>query len=98
LNNTNTKFSKKTDGRKHFDPLVPTLEEAMALRREVIGLRAELAEANYQRAKAEVDASNTMRQLERTLSSNSWRIGRVITSPVRLVKFVIKSIRRCECP
>jgi len=70
----------------------------MALRREAIGLRAELEEANYQRAKAEVDASNTMRQLERTLSSNSWRIGRVITSPVRLVKFVIKSIRRCECP
>lgn len=98
MNNTNTKFSKKPDGRKHFDPLVPTLEEAMALRREAIGLRAELSEANYRLEKAEVEASNARRELESTLSSNSWRIGRVITSPVRLVKFVIKSIRRCECP
>jgi len=70
----------------------------MALRREAIGLRAELEEANYQRKKAEVEVSKVKRELEVILSSNSWRIGRVITSPVRLVKFVIRSIRRCECP
>ena len=97
MNNTNTKFSKKTDGRKHSDPLVPTLEEAMALRREAIGLRAELSEANYRLQRAEVEISNARRELERTLSSRTWRIGRVITSPVRLFRSVIKLIRRCEC-
>ena len=76
---------------------MPTLEEAMALRREAIGLRAELSEANYRLQRAEVEISNARRELERTLSSRTWRIGRVITSPVRLFRSVIKLIRRCEC-
>ena len=70
----------------------------MVLRDEFIGLRAELAEANYRLQRAEVEISNTWRELERALSSKSWRIGRAITSPARIVRSAIKLVRRCECP
>jgi hypothetical protein len=75
------------DRRKHFDPLVPTLEEAMALRRETIGLRAELDEANYQRAKAE-------KALSVVMSSKTWRTGRVVLSPARLIRKYFNLLRR----
>jgi hypothetical protein len=78
------------DGRKHFkhfDPLTVTMEEMMALRRESFGLRAELEEANYQRAKAE-------KALSVIMSSKTWRTGRVVLSPARLVRKYFNRLRR----
>ena len=63
------------------------MEEVMHLRDESIGLRAELAEANYQRAKAE-------KALSAVFQSKTWRTGRLVLWPARIVRSAFNLIRR----
>jgi len=79
---------------KVFDPLVPTMEEMMHVRDKNYGLRAELAEANYQRLKAERIRDQVLDEMESIKNSKSFLIGKFITSPVRVFRYCRRKLKK----
>lgn len=79
---------------KIFDPLVPTMQEMMHIRDKNFGLRAELAEANYQRLRAERIRDQILDEMESIKNSKSFLIGKFITSPVRFLRYCARKLKK----
>ena len=72
---------------------MPTTPEEMRLRDAVIGSKAELAEAKYQREKTDLVNAKlrhviVMRDSEITAirQSHTWKIGSLVLAPLRWIK------------
>jgi len=79
---------------KVFDPLVPTMEEMMHVRDKNFGLRAELAEANYQRLRAERIRDQILDELDSIKNSKTFLIAKFIGAPVRFFRACRRKIKK----
>lgn len=75
------------------DELIRVHEEILHLRDYAIGITAELGVMRARYAKAQVEVESLIEQLDMIHSSRTWRIGRFMILPLRLVRRILAEIQ-----
>jgi len=85
----------ETDGWKapEADPAaetrIATIERELALVDRVLGLEAQVAELAIQSSLTPSDQLRVEQQLAQLRRSATWRVGRIVTSPLRVARRVL---------
>lgn len=64
--------------------------QLLSARDHAIGMSAELGEMRYRAEKAQKEASDLRSHIKKMKRSRTWKIGRAILAPVRLLRLLVK--------